>query len=83
MTVHRALAPRLQLVEFETRQVMDEICLPHVQRASLALSRHREWSPSPSKCFGLADALGKGERIVKDEIEVVIEVDGQRRIVGA
>ena len=33
--------------------------------------------------IGFADALGKAVRIVENKIQVVIEVDRQRRVVGA
>ena len=82
--VAAAFAARFEVVELEAGEVVDEVRLPHVLRRRLVAAAvvRVVLAAALEMLFG-AGALGELERVGEDEIEVVIEVDRQRRVVGA
>src|SRR5215510_10519944 len=81
--VHRAFSSRFKLVELEAREVMNEIRFPNVANA---LAEARRISPVIAiafKMLGDACPIGKSKGVVKDEIEIVIEVESDRAVMRA
>src|SRR5438477_11349833 len=81
--VHRTLAARLELIELEAREVVNEVRLPHVADRTLAHHVVSTMIPLPFEMLRLSEPIGEGERIVEDEIEVVVEIERERRIARA
>src|SRR4030095_11110400 len=81
--VHRAFSSRLKLVQLEAREVMDEIRFPNVANALAEACRIGPVIAITFKMLGHACPIGKGKGVVKDEIEIVIEIESDRAIMRA
>src|SRR5687768_352703 len=80
--VARALAARVVLEQLEVLQAGNEARLPDVELGDIAtVDRHMLALALP--LVRLTEALGELVWIVKNEIAIVIEVERQRRVVGA
>jgi hypothetical protein len=82
-TVGRTLATRVVCVELEVRETGDEARFPDIQRRHVRAAIDRNMPPLALIFVRLPEAADELMGVVKDEIAVVMDVDRQRRIVGA